>query len=228
VDLTGCIFGRLAVLRRGRHNAKHLWWICKCSCSKQTEVRADSLRAGTIRSCGCLHREISSEHGYHHLPGEIFGRLTVIRDANIKSKKRGKSYVCRCRCRRLVTVNGRHLRSGESKSCGCRFRDLNRTFNYRHGQSHEAVYAAYYHNRALCRNPQTRHFECYGGRGIEFRFDTFTEFYASVGDRQPGCWLMRVDSDSHFEHGNLQWIPRKSRRRKQSRKTRGSHVRNHR
>jgi hypothetical protein len=26
--------------------------------------------------------------------------------------------------------------------------------------------------------------------------------------------LMRIDRDGHFEHGNLQWVPRKTHRRK--------------
>jgi hypothetical protein len=218
VDLAGRAYGRLTVLRRGRHNSKHLWYLCRCVCTKLTEVRADRLRGGTIRSCGCLHRDVMSARGNHHQPGKTFGRLTVIRDAHIKSIKRGRSYLCRCRCNREVVVNGRHLRSGESKSCGCRFRELCRTFNHRHGQApstHKVpTYTAYYHNRALCRNSNVKHFEYYGGRGIEFRFNTFTDFYDEVGDKPPGCWLMRIDRDGHFEHGNLQWVPRKTHRRK--------------
>lgn len=73
-DLTGQVFARLTVLgysgldSEGRNSI----WLCRCSCGKVVDVRADHLRSGRMKSCGCLRREISSQvhttHG-HARPG---------------------------------------------------------------------------------------------------------------------------------------------------------------
>lgn len=60
IDLTGKRFGRLTVLGIHGHvgvNHPALVWRCQCDCGKITNVRAQSLRIGQTRSCGCLRRE---------------------------------------------------------------------------------------------------------------------------------------------------------------------------
>lgn len=61
VDLTGQKFGRLTVLRRvGTKNQSSLW-LCRCECGNLKEVTLSHLRAGSIRSCGCLFREVHAQ-----------------------------------------------------------------------------------------------------------------------------------------------------------------------
>ncbi len=52
------------------------------------------------------------------LRGLRFGRLTVIEEAERKSKKH-RYWLCRCDCGRETIVEGSHLSSGHTKSCGC-------------------------------------------------------------------------------------------------------------
>ncbi len=59
LDLTGQVFGRLTVLNRTRI-AGQTRWDCQCSCGAVTSKRADHLRDGGTRSCGCLRAEESS------------------------------------------------------------------------------------------------------------------------------------------------------------------------
>jgi hypothetical protein len=223
-DLTNRRFDRLTVLGLGsRSTAKRVYWHCLCSCGTEKQVRSDSLTSGAVRSCGCLWRNVMSEQGVHHKPGERFGRLRVVRQAGVV-KKRGRVYLCRCDCGKTIKVQGRHLRSGETQSCGCFYRHSRSTANFRHGQSRaqhtNPVYDAYYRQRGWCRNAFDRQARYYYERGIEFRFASFTEFYSEVGDKPgPDCRLMRIDRDGHFEAGNLHWVQyrkRKRRRRQQS------------
>lgn len=60
IDLAGRRFGRLAVLHRGpaRRDAA---WVCVCDCGTEKVVRGQHLKRGLIESCGCLHRERTSE-----------------------------------------------------------------------------------------------------------------------------------------------------------------------
>ena len=58
VDLTGARFGKLTVVTvKGKRvsGSRFRWyWECVCDCGKTTVARTDSLRRGSVRSCGCL------------------------------------------------------------------------------------------------------------------------------------------------------------------------------
>lgn len=64
-EATGKKFGRLTVMGLSHVN-KHRCWVvlCRCSCGKRdVKVLFTALRAGTTRSCGCLHREVAARMG---------------------------------------------------------------------------------------------------------------------------------------------------------------------
>lgn len=56
-DLMGKKFGRLTVIGMAPKTGRKTFWICQCDCGNIKTVRSDSLKAGLIRSCGCLKRE---------------------------------------------------------------------------------------------------------------------------------------------------------------------------
>lgn len=60
IDLTGMVFDRLSVVSLNRSGSK-TYWNCLCICGRTKSVRSDSLRDGSIRSCGCLLRETASK-----------------------------------------------------------------------------------------------------------------------------------------------------------------------
>lgn len=60
MDLSDRVFGRLTVLNRAD---RVRYWVCRCSCGTQVEVRANSLTGGLTRSCGCISRENMRELG---------------------------------------------------------------------------------------------------------------------------------------------------------------------
>jgi len=67
--------------------------------------------------------------------------------------------------------------------------------------------ALYLQARKRCRCP-SRHpyWKNYGGRGIEFRFDSFEQFYSELGPRpSPLHSIDRIDVDAHYEPGNVRW-----------------------
>lgn len=61
-DRVGETFGRLTVRSRGTNSGGRARWNCECSCGNSVLVRTDSLTRGLTKSCGCLHRELSSVH----------------------------------------------------------------------------------------------------------------------------------------------------------------------
>jgi hypothetical protein len=57
IEMTGRRFGRLLVAERTENIGKQTAWMCVCDCGDTNVVRGDHLRAGLIRSCGCLESE---------------------------------------------------------------------------------------------------------------------------------------------------------------------------
>ena len=62
-DITGQKFGKLTVISFSRDvksgNRYRKYWNCICECGNHKEVRLDSLTSGNVKSCGCLHEEVS-------------------------------------------------------------------------------------------------------------------------------------------------------------------------
>jgi hypothetical protein len=56
-DMTGKKFGRLLVLGEGPrvHKSPDTFWHCRCECGQSTITAGGRLRAGTAKSCGCIH-----------------------------------------------------------------------------------------------------------------------------------------------------------------------------
>ena len=64
------------------------------------------------------HKNVIDERGHR------YGRLTVLERYPVKGA--GKAYwKCRCDCGVEVVVDGRVLRSGRTRSCGCLRREVN-------------------------------------------------------------------------------------------------------
>lgn len=57
-DLTGFKFGRLtAISLSEKRSGRKTFWDCVCECGKNKTIRTDSLKDGSVRSCGCLKKE---------------------------------------------------------------------------------------------------------------------------------------------------------------------------
>ena len=65
---------------------------------------------------------------------------------------------------------------------------------------------AYHAAKSRCNNPKDKAYANYGGRGIEFRFKSFLEFYAHIGPKpSPKHSLDRIRNGGHYELGNVKW-----------------------
>ncbi len=57
MQLSGLVFGRLAVLGAAGIADYRSLWECACYCGKSVIVSGKDLKSGNTRSCGCLRRE---------------------------------------------------------------------------------------------------------------------------------------------------------------------------
>lgn len=118
INLSGQQFGLLTVIEEyGRNKGNHILWKCQCQCGNYHITSRYSLTSGLTRSCGCLRRKRNREK-LINVKGEIFDRLTVIKQVN--SSKHGEAmWECRCVCGTIKNVSGSSLRKGHTRSCGC-------------------------------------------------------------------------------------------------------------
>jgi hypothetical protein len=136
------------------------------------------------------------------LTGKVFGKVVVIEYAG-KAKNGQTLWICLCECGNRTKAFGSHLTRGNTKSCGCG------KGRFIHGMYKSPEYQAYIHAKSRCENPDTKCYENYGGRGIQFRFKNFEDFFKEVGHRPEGESLDRIDNNGHYEVGNLKWSTRK-------------------
>ena len=75
-------------------------------------------------------------------------------------------------------------------------------------------YRAWKQARQRCRNPRNPDFKHYGGRGIEFHFETFGEFLDALKTKENPTGLRpsskySIDrypnNNGHYEKGNVRW-----------------------
>jgi hypothetical protein len=74
-----------------------------------------------------------------------------------------------------------------------------------HGLSGKPIYRSFHDAKQRCTNPKDPDYPQYGGRGIEFRYQSVTELFTEIGDRPIGKTLDRKDFNGHYEPGNVRW-----------------------
>ena len=151
------------------------------------------------------------------LTGKIFGSLTVIGSAGRHPKKRIALWLVRCVCGTEKALRKSTLTSGGSRSCGCQMRALQAAAHMTHGlKQKDGKTTPEYHSwqamKTRCKNPKSRCFKDYGGRGIKVcdRWDrSFVDFLSDMGPRPPGTSLDRIDLSLGYEPGNCRWATSK-------------------
>lgn len=98
------------------------------------------------------------------LEGKKFGRWTVTGYSHRKGTK--YFWFCECECGGKKVVDGWIVRSGQSSSCGCLYRET-RVSRKTHGMHDSYEYRKWQMMRSRCSNPNIDGYEYYGGRGIK-------------------------------------------------------------
>lgn len=184
-------------------------------CQQPFSGRPANRARGWARFCSLSCRAIvqgpppSVAHIDLSLAGQRFGRLTALSYAG-QSAGGAQQWVCACQCGGQTTARAIDLRKGLKRSCGClaaeglrRLAAKNRT----HGMTGTATFTVWRSMHARCKNPKSKDYPNYGGRGIAVceRWDRFENFLADMGERPARLTLERSDNERGYEPGNCRW-----------------------
>ena len=134
-DIVGKTFDKLTVLKRApNRNTRQSWWLCKCECGKEKEVRGRALIGRLIKSCGC-HRykweKINTIQwkGYEEISGRYWHnvkRAALIRniDFNISIQEAWQKFL------------------DQNRKCALTGKELNFVRNYGRGKKGKGVQTA--------------------------------------------------------------------------------------
>lgn len=98
-------------------------WICRCECGTIKSIRGTELRNGNSKSCGCISRELKRidmtgwkmwEHG---VPDS---HIIVLNEFHNEDYPNQIFWNCLCTlCGKSFIDNGKGIKTGNKKSCGC-------------------------------------------------------------------------------------------------------------
>lgn len=118
IDLTGNVFGRLTVLGDDgtRNKNSNVLWLCSCECGNTTHVRADHLKNGRTKSCGCLNEEKKHER-FKDLSNTETDNFKIIDRAYSKNQRVYWNCICK-HCGNHVELQSNQIE--RYSSCGCK------------------------------------------------------------------------------------------------------------
>lgn len=123
-------FGRLTVIseleRRKTRVSVERQFELQCDCGTKTKATLHNLRAGQVRSCGCLSSEttvinnIEKKTRHEFVEGNVFGSLTLKAEDHVLTARGAKRmWLCACVCGREVCYFPHEIIRRTVISCGC-------------------------------------------------------------------------------------------------------------
>lgn len=141
LDLQGKKFGRLTVLEYVGDQK----WRCQCDCGNEKIALGGNINSGDTQSCGCLMIEKASgpkpqkRRPQIDITGQRFGFLIALSYQPDTGR-----WLCRCDCGNEVLRPSGSLRSGATKSCGCRSGMMRMA--HQGATPYQAALLSHYHN----------------------------------------------------------------------------------
>ena len=148
--------------------------------------------------------------------GKQFGRLKIIKDNGSNNNGRA-TWLCLCDCGENVIVEGKSLRNGNTKSCGCLNREIVASKAKTHGMCGTSTYITWMGMLTRCTNSNQATYKNYGERGITVckRWLNFELFYNDMGERPAGLTIERKNNELGYSPDNCIWADRTTQARNQ-------------
>lgn len=134
IDLTGKVYNFIKVIDRapdtprGTKGKKRVNWNCEClACGKLFVCDSYNIKAGKIKSCGCMNGYFKGLSKLMDFTGKTIGRLYVESRTEDHIKSGGgadRRWNCICECGNKCIKSTTYLRKSPASSCGCWKREI--------------------------------------------------------------------------------------------------------
>ena len=141
--------------------------------------------------------------------------ITILRTRMFRNGKMPRRRaMCRCVCGATFFAWAQHVKSGNTRSCGCLKSKLTGVASRRYSEaysmpSHPAyvLYRRWCGIKTRCLKEGSTSYRNYGGRGIKLhaRWHDFAAFLEDVGLPPEGKTIDRINNDGNYEPGNVRW-----------------------
>ena len=138
-----------------------------------------------------------------NLVNQRFGRLLVIKREQNNNRNQTQ-WLCECDCGNNTIVQGSHLRSGGTSSCGCFKKEINKNSknNLKHGMRNSSEYSIWRNMITRCTNLNNKDLYIVCKRWL----NSFENFYEDMGPR-PGLEysIDRINNNKGYTQSNCKW-----------------------
>lgn len=122
-NLIGQKFNKLTVIDGPVIKNKKTFWLCQCECGNTKLARADQLKSGATKSCGCFKLSALTDYNKSNRPVDLTnkrsGKLTALEPTNQRSADGRIIWKCICDCGNVVYVDTHTFQEQKRQSCGC-------------------------------------------------------------------------------------------------------------
>lgn len=153
------------------------------------------------------------------LNGKKFGYLTVVERAGTANGNRAL-WLLECVCGTRVLRQSQSLRSshrGKLKSCGCRHGETVSAGVGGHLMTGSRPWVIWQQMRKRCRDPESKDYSNYGGRGIDMPdawYRSFAVFWEDVKEGYSHVLTIdRKNNDKGYSKENYRWVTPKVQQR---------------
>lgn len=112
-NLIGKTFNLLEVIDGPIRKNNKIYWRCKCECGTEKEIRADGLKNGTTKSCGCFKKKILIQGNIERQTVDLqnirFGKLIAKEKTDKRNNDGRVIWNCLCDCGNWIEADSHSL-----------------------------------------------------------------------------------------------------------------------